>query len=56
MSPGHSLVVPKRHVASFFEATADERTAMLALQDEAKANQGIQFTLIEWDGRLLRPM
>lgn len=36
VSPGHSLVIPKRHVASFFEVTAEERTAMLALLDEAK--------------------
>ncbi|MCL4745037.1 MAG: HIT family protein [Burkholderiaceae bacterium] len=36
ISPGHSLVVPKRHIASFFEATANERAAILALIDEAK--------------------
>jgi diadenosine tetraphosphate (Ap4A) HIT family hydrolase len=36
ISPGHSLIVPKRHIASFFDATGDERTALLALLDEAK--------------------
>jgi diadenosine tetraphosphate (Ap4A) HIT family hydrolase len=36
VSPGHSLVVPKRHIASFFEATQDERSAMLQLLDEAQ--------------------
>ncbi len=35
VAPGHSLVVPKRHIASFFEATQDERSAMLQLLDEA---------------------
>ena len=37
VSPGHSLVVPKRHIASFFEATLPEREAILALVDEARA-------------------
>ncbi len=36
VSPGHSLVIPKRHIRSWFEATEEERTAMLALIDEAK--------------------
>lgn len=38
VSPGHSLIIPKRHVGSFFEANIDERTAMLALLDKAKAS------------------
>lgn len=37
VSPGHSLVIPRRHVGSFFEVSPEERTAMLALLDEAKA-------------------
>ena len=37
VSPGHSLVIPKRHIGSWFEATKGERNAMLALIDEAKA-------------------
>jgi len=35
VSPGHVLIVPRRHVASWFEATAGEREAMLRLADEA---------------------
>jgi diadenosine tetraphosphate (Ap4A) HIT family hydrolase len=31
VSPGHTLVVPKRHVASFFDTTADEQEALLKL-------------------------
>jgi diadenosine tetraphosphate (Ap4A) HIT family hydrolase len=31
VTPGHSLIVPKRHIASFFEATCEEQTAMFAL-------------------------
>ncbi len=34
---GHTLVIPKRHVASFFELTEQERNAMLTLLDAAKA-------------------
>jgi diadenosine tetraphosphate (Ap4A) HIT family hydrolase len=36
LTRGHTLVVPRRHVASFFELTAEERSAMLGLLDEAK--------------------
>lgn len=36
LSPGHVLVVPKRHVASFFDMTADEQAAVLALLNEAQ--------------------
>jgi diadenosine tetraphosphate (Ap4A) HIT family hydrolase len=37
VSPGHTLVIPRRHVGSFFEITDAERTAMLALLEQAKA-------------------
>ena len=36
LSKGHVLVVPKRHVASFFEMTQDEQAAVLALLNEAQ--------------------
>jgi len=36
ISPGHTLIIPKRHVASFFELTAEEQTAMLALLAEMR--------------------
>jgi diadenosine tetraphosphate (Ap4A) HIT family hydrolase len=36
VTPGHTLVIPLRHVASFFDATLSEREAMLALLDTAK--------------------
>jgi diadenosine tetraphosphate (Ap4A) HIT family hydrolase len=38
VSPGHSLIVPRRHVESFFEATPEEREAMLSLLDLARAH------------------
>ena len=37
VSPGHTLVIPKRHVGSFFAITEEERAAMFALLDRAKA-------------------
>lgn len=36
VSPGHSLIAPRRHVESFFDTTAEEREAMLALLDQAR--------------------
>jgi diadenosine tetraphosphate (Ap4A) HIT family hydrolase len=36
VSPGHTLIIPKRHVASFFENSEEERAAMLALLDGQK--------------------
>jgi len=37
LTKGHTLIIPRRHVASFFDCTAEEHQAMLALLDEAKA-------------------
>ena len=37
LTKGHALVIPRRHVATFFETTAEERQAMLELLDEVKA-------------------
>ena len=34
LSRGHVLLVPKRHVASFFDMTPDEQSAVLALLTE----------------------
>jgi diadenosine tetraphosphate (Ap4A) HIT family hydrolase len=36
LSEGHALVVPKRHVASWFEATAAEQAEMLAGLERAR--------------------
>jgi len=34
VSPGHTLILPKRHFASLFEATAEELAALFDLLDE----------------------
>ena len=36
VSHGHSLIIPKRHLASFFEATREEHTAILDLLAEMR--------------------
>jgi len=44
VSPGHTLVMPKRHVASFFELTPDEVNACMALITEERALLDAEFT------------
>lgn len=36
VTPGHTLVIPVRHVPSFFDTTREERLAMLELLDAAR--------------------
>lgn len=36
LSRGHAIVVPKRHVANFFDLSAAEQAAMLALLNQAQ--------------------
>ena len=38
LSKGHVLIVPRRHVADFFEMTWAEKTSIFALLDKAKAD------------------
>jgi diadenosine tetraphosphate (Ap4A) HIT family hydrolase len=43
ISPGHTLVIPRRHVGSFFEVTSNERDAILKALDEAKRTLDAEF-------------
>ena len=43
ISPGHTLVIPKRHVGSFFELTPEEATEMMSLMRRAKSALEIEF-------------
>ena len=36
VSPGHTLLIPKRHTGSFFDLSDQERSDLLALLDRAK--------------------
>ena len=37
VSPGHTLVVPRRHVATYFEATPEEQASIWAAVREVKS-------------------
>ena len=43
ITPGHTLVIPRRHVDSFFNLTAEERVDLLDLLDQAKAGIDKEF-------------
>jgi diadenosine tetraphosphate (Ap4A) HIT family hydrolase len=43
ISPGHTLIIARRHVASFFEVTDNERAVMLLLLDQAKEALDAEF-------------
>lgn len=36
ISNGHTLIIPKRHISSFFDTTDQERQSLLSLLDSAK--------------------
>lgn len=36
VSPGHALIIPRRHVASFFDLTKEEKQDLLSLMDNVK--------------------
>lgn len=36
VSKGHTLIIPKRHIASLFEATVEEQAALLELLGQAR--------------------
>ena len=43
LSRGHVLVVPRRHVADYFDMTVEEQTAILALLNEAQSSIRKQY-------------
>lgn len=36
VTPGHALIIPRRHIASLFEATGEEQAALLGLLAEMR--------------------
>ena len=44
VSQGHTLIIPKRHVQSFFELQASEKAAVLQALDEAKEALDREFS------------
>lgn len=43
ISPGHTLVIPQRHIGSFFELQPQERDALLSLLEESKRGLDKEF-------------
>lgn len=43
VAPGHTLVIPVRHVPSFFDTTPEERELMLSLLEAAKQQLQSEF-------------
>jgi diadenosine tetraphosphate (Ap4A) HIT family hydrolase len=43
VTPGHTLVIPVRHMSSFFDTTPAEREAMLALLEVTKQQLQAEF-------------
>jgi diadenosine tetraphosphate (Ap4A) HIT family hydrolase len=43
VSPGHALIVPRRHEPDFFALTAEEQAAVVALVNPVRAVLGKQF-------------
>ncbi len=37
VSPGHMLIIPKRHVANFFDTSGEERQAIYELMEHCKS-------------------
>ena len=44
VSPGHSLIIPKRHVGSYFKTTNDEKSCLQALLEQAKTQLDLEFS------------
>jgi diadenosine tetraphosphate (Ap4A) HIT family hydrolase len=44
VNPGHCLIIPRRHVAEYFQATAEEKAAIWALVDEMKTIIDEEYT------------
>ena len=44
VSDGHSLIIPRRHVSSFFDTSPEERTALMELLDQTKKDLDREFS------------
>jgi diadenosine tetraphosphate (Ap4A) HIT family hydrolase len=43
LSPGHTLIIPKRHIASFFETSEAERADLIRLLEQAKQHLAMSY-------------
>ena len=49
VSAGHTLIIPRRHIGSFFEARKEERDSLLRLLDESKQALTQEFRPDGWN-------
>ena len=43
ISPGHTLIIPRRHMGSFFDLSETERNSLLSLLEDAKRRLDKEF-------------
>lgn len=43
VNPGHALIIPKRHIASYFELSTEEQAACWQLLSEVKSQLEAEF-------------
>jgi diadenosine tetraphosphate (Ap4A) HIT family hydrolase len=43
ITDGHTLIIPKQHIASFFEITLEQRNDLFTLVDQTKAELDTQY-------------
>lgn len=44
VSPGHTLIIPRRHIGSWFDTDSAERGSLMRLVDQAKAQLDREFS------------
>lgn len=49
VNPGHVLIIPKRHMAEYFDLTAEEETAIWSLLREMKDKVETEFMPDGWN-------
>ena len=47
ISPGHALIIPKRHVASFWDCTQEEKVSLISGADWIKEDLQISFPSVD---------
>ena len=47
ISPGHALIIPKRHVASFWDCTQEEKVSLISGADWIKEDLQISFSSVD---------
>ncbi len=44
VTPGHTLIIPRRHIETYFDASAEEKAALWALVEEIKTELDAEFS------------